>query len=112
MATDDEDRIPGDSPRARYRRDSMFHALVDQLRTYIARAMYTPSELREAVILAAILEEERRSPADFVPTTCQRCGKIGGRVVSYRLRGLRFAQWECPHCPIGPMPEGATPENE
>lgn len=47
-----------DEPRARYHRDPEFHALVDYMRAMIHRAQFSPSELREAAILAAIMYEE------------------------------------------------------
>lgn len=53
-------------PRERYLRDPMFKALVDAARVYIREARFTPTELREAVILAATIEEERR-PVPAVP---------------------------------------------
>jgi|LGOV01.1.fsa_nt_gb hypothetical protein len=37
----------------RYRTDSMFHMLVDTIESQIYNGYYTPSELREAVILAS-----------------------------------------------------------
>ncbi len=40
-------------PNERYMRDPVFHALVDRLYEAIAGAQFTPTELREAVILAA-----------------------------------------------------------
>ena len=49
---------PGD-PRARYRRDSVFRNLVDNFRALIHRMEVTPSEMREAITLAAIMESER-----------------------------------------------------
>ena len=29
---------------------------------------------------------------------CQRCGKVGGRVVSFRYNSITTARWVCPHC--------------
>jgi len=46
-------------PRERYERDPSYRALVDSLMSAIHQAQYTPTELREAVILAAIRYEER-----------------------------------------------------
>jgi len=37
----------------RYRNDAEFHALVDILYTFIVNAKYTPTELRDAILLAA-----------------------------------------------------------
>ena len=41
----------------RYQNDPTFHALVDTLHNQIVNAQFTPSELREAVMLAAIKYE-------------------------------------------------------
>lgn len=51
--------VPPGDPRARYRRDSVFRNLVDNFRALIHRADCTPSEMREALTLAAIMESER-----------------------------------------------------
>lgn len=57
-----------DPPSARYRREPVFHALVEQMRVFIRMAQYTPSELREAAILAATMEEmERPTPRCICP---------------------------------------------
>jgi hypothetical protein len=48
----------------RYHNDPVFHTLVDHLYNLIANAQCTPSELREALILAATkYEMEYTSPA-------------------------------------------------
>jgi hypothetical protein len=67
----------------RYLRDPMFHALVDMLRGAILHADYTPTEIREAAMLAAIMVEMRRPARPiFLPTRdfegeptprCSRC---------------------------------------
>lgn len=49
-----------DTPRARYHRDSDFHALVEMMRVYIHRCQFSPSELRDAALLAAVMYEEAR----------------------------------------------------
>lgn len=41
----------------RYQTDSAFHALVDMLQAQLHGGNYTPTELREAVMLAATLYE-------------------------------------------------------
>jgi hypothetical protein len=41
-------------PQERYYRDVEFKTLVDTLETFIHRCQYTPTELREAALLAAI----------------------------------------------------------
>ena len=47
-------------PEDRYMRDPHFHALVDVLENAIHVAQYTPTEIREAAMLAAIRYEMRR----------------------------------------------------
>lgn len=49
------------TPRERYNHDPHFHQLVDLLESFIERAEFTPSELREAAILAAINHEYRHA---------------------------------------------------
>lgn len=46
------------SPVERYRSDVMFRTIVDQLYILIEQAQYTPTEIREAVMLAQIKYEE------------------------------------------------------
>ena len=43
--------------KERYREDPVFHAIVDMLRQELRRSEFTPTELREAVILAATIHE-------------------------------------------------------
>ena len=54
------------TPEERYNRDPMFHYLVHVLLDELQAARYTPTELREACILAATIHEERR-PVSFNP---------------------------------------------
>lgn len=53
------------SPEERYRRDVAFHVLVDTLEAHCNAGNYTPTELREAVMLAACHFEMRRAPRPF-----------------------------------------------
>jgi hypothetical protein len=56
----DPDTIPTYAhlpPAERYQRDVMFRHLVDSLRCQLDAANYTPTELREAVIVAATMHE-------------------------------------------------------
>ena len=45
--------------RERYQSDPMFHAIVDMLLQELQRSQFTPTELREAVILAATIHESQ-----------------------------------------------------
>jgi hypothetical protein len=49
-----------DPPEHRYQRDPKFHALVDAIAQWIIAAEFTPTEVREAAMLAAIKVETRR----------------------------------------------------
>ena len=52
--SDESDEEEAMTPEERYRRDTQFKMLVDLLEAQIYRANYTPTELREAAMLAAI----------------------------------------------------------
>lgn len=47
------------SPREKYMNDPEYHQLVRMLEDFIERAQFTPSELREAAVLASINYEMR-----------------------------------------------------
>lgn len=49
------------SPEHRYQRDAMFRGIVDMLEAWIHRAKLTPTEVREAAVLATIHYEARRT---------------------------------------------------
>ena len=44
----------------RYKTDALFRTLVDTMYCYIDHATFTPTEIREAAMLAHILYEERQ----------------------------------------------------
>ena len=46
------------SVREKYHRDPAYRTLVDMMVSHILKADYTPSEMREAAILASIIYEE------------------------------------------------------
>ncbi len=50
------------TPKDKYRNDVYYHNLVDVMISYIQKCNYTPSELREAALLASIIYEEQRMP--------------------------------------------------
>jgi hypothetical protein len=45
-------------PEERYHRDAQFKALVDLMQAMIGAAQYTPTEIREAALLAAVRHAE------------------------------------------------------
>jgi len=47
------------TPRDRYLNDVYYKTLVDTMVSYIDQCKFTPSEMREASILASIIYEER-----------------------------------------------------
>lgn len=46
------------TPKERYENDNHFRALVDMMVNFIQQADYTPSEMRQAAILASIIHEQ------------------------------------------------------
>ena len=52
------------SPKEKYMNDPEYHQLVNMLESFIERARFTPSELREAAVLASI-NYEMRHVRDF-----------------------------------------------
>ena len=48
------------TPREKFENDPDYRALVLTLECYIERALFTPSELREAAVFACIRYEQRR----------------------------------------------------
>jgi hypothetical protein len=56
-------------PQERYDRDPQFHLLVDSLEALLHRADTTPTELREAVMLAAAHHEMRTAHNLFMEET-------------------------------------------
>lgn len=57
------------TPRERYLRDANYKRLVDMMVSFITQAQFTPSEMREASILASILYEEREARIRPLPTS-------------------------------------------
>ena len=52
--------FPGMKPRERYFTDPTFKAMVDQMTSHMLTADYTPSEMREAALMASIKYYEMR----------------------------------------------------
>lgn len=59
MSIEDK-RTWGRTPDARYREDAAFRQLVDTMEAQFHAARFTPTEMREGVMLAAIHYEQRR----------------------------------------------------
>jgi hypothetical protein len=57
-----------DTPEARYRRDPLFKQLVDTIYVAIVECKYTPTEVREAAVLASIIYERRHCASVFPMT--------------------------------------------
>lgn len=55
------------TPEEKYLHDPSYHQLVNALRDMIRRAEFTPSELREAALFAAIVEERRNAAPPIFP---------------------------------------------
>ena len=55
------------SPRSKYYNDPHYHQLVDVMVNMIVQAQYTPSEMREAAILASIIYQERHTKSWSMP---------------------------------------------
>ena len=65
-----------DTPKDRYQRDNHFRALVDMMVGHIRQCNYTPSEMRDASILASIIYEEttiRRIIVPEIPKAVEEC---------------------------------------
>jgi hypothetical protein len=61
-----------DMPEDRYLRDNDFKVLVDTMETFIQHGAYSPSEMREAAVLASIHFEMKRRPVFRVRDGAER----------------------------------------
>ena len=55
------------TPEEKYRHDPHYHALVNMMESFIEKAEFTPSELREAALYAAIRVDLRRASPPIFP---------------------------------------------
>ncbi|WP_205191552.1 hypothetical protein [Burkholderia sp. LMG 13014] len=58
-----------ETPRGRYRRDPQYRSLVTMLEAMIHQCKFTPSEIREAAVLASINYESMRVHQFHIPLT-------------------------------------------
>ncbi len=74
------------TPEMRYRNDTVFHTMVDQLEAMIHQTLLTPSEIRDAAMLACIHYEMRQlatKPYTF-PVSVVEAVEV---LQSYRMEG-------------------------
>lgn len=80
------DAVFGGDVRARYYNDPVFHRVVDVLRSVISGAQLTPSEVREAAMLACIIEE------DYKPRRPFTTGDADLAILRQQVRGEQIAR--------------------
>jgi len=64
------------TPREKYMNDPDYHQLVNMLEQFIERARFTPSELREAAVLACINYEMRHVRGATIDPRTQEAFRI------------------------------------
>lgn len=73
------------TPREKYENDPEYHELVRMLESFIERAQFTPSELREAAVMASINYEMRRvRPMTIDPQLADALQILDSRFVNRR----------------------------
>ena len=66
-----------DTPRERYQKDNHFKVLVDTMVAHIHHCNFSPSEMREAAILASIIYEEHNfSRIRYVSLDVEKAFKV------------------------------------
>jgi len=60
------------TPRDKYNNDLHYRGLVDLMISHIHNGDYTPSEMREAAILASIIYAEQCIPNQLIPSQIQK----------------------------------------
>lgn len=66
VTTPRADSFYDQTPQGRYNRDPAFRTLVDSLEKSVWECLYTPTELREAALLAVIHYEQKQVRSPFV----------------------------------------------
>lgn len=74
------------SPREKYMNDPQYHSLVAMLEEFIESARFTPSELREAAVLASINYEMRHVREQVIDPNVTQAFEILDRYASRRPR--------------------------
>jgi hypothetical protein len=74
------------TPQERYQRDVEFRVLVDMIESMVSHCKYTPTELREAVILASI-HHDIRNPSPIFLTISEYRNHIN--ILEEELKHLR-----------------------
>lgn len=64
------------TPEKRYNRDNDFRALVDMMHAHIRMCRFTPSEIRDAAVLASIMYEKMTIREIVVPQLPEAVEKI------------------------------------
>lgn len=72
------------TPREKYMNDPEYHNLVRALEQFIERAQFTPSELREAAVLASINYEMRHIRQQTIDPRAEGALRILDEFVSRR----------------------------
>lgn len=74
------------SPREKYMNDPEYNHLVRTLESMVERAQFTPSELREACVLASINYEMRHIRDKQIPEEVEQAFRVLDRFTSKRTR--------------------------
>lgn len=73
------------TPREKYANDAVYRQLVDCMVAHIEAANYTPSEMREAAVLACIIYEQHHIKLPFIEPKVNKAletieGFLGGNL--------------------------------
>lgn len=74
------------TPREKYMNDPEYHNLVNMLESFIERAHFSPSEMREACVLACINYEMRHIREKTIDPKCAEAFRILDEFTTRRPR--------------------------
>ena len=80
----------GNNIEQRYLHDNIFHHVVDQMRSLLSLYQITPSELREAVILAATMHESENVRPLYVSHDEYGCSKFNHEMLNYLVQSPSY----------------------